>query len=278
MFNGYLILDDTQNIKRTKMIQTAGNAEYRAVLNVQDDCVTAIGLGVLVAAKRHPNLNERTYLGKDLHHQLSGKRRMQKRVNEVERLGRWARVAPAFPAGQGCYLAAALLEQIMAGHLLVPQTIRVCSGPVVVRQSTDIMAIEDQLVAHAARYIRVNACQITSVQQVARAMCLSLRQLQKRFHKALAVTLRQEIRRHRIRAAARMLLESDLSIAYITRRIGYDNPANVARAFRNEMGITPRDYRQRYSLQNDLSFTNHGEDTTNGSCGTQTVVEQDRTN
>ena len=102
------LLMSTTTLRRTHDIlkQTAGNAEYRAVLNVQDDCVTAIGLGVLVAAKRHPNLNERTYLGKDLHHQLSGKRRMQKRVNEVERLGCWARVAPAFPAGPGSYLAA----------------------------------------------------------------------------------------------------------------------------------------------------------------------------
>ena len=66
----------------------------------------AVGLGVLVASKRHPNMNERTYKGQDLHHQLSGPRLMQKRINEAERFGRWARVAPAFPAGEGTYLAA----------------------------------------------------------------------------------------------------------------------------------------------------------------------------
>ncbi len=101
------LLMSTTTLRRTHDIlkQTQQQPEYRAILNVQDDCNVAIGLGVLVASKRHPNLNERTLNGRDLHHQLSGKRRMQRRMNEAERLGRWARIAPAFPAGEGVYLA-----------------------------------------------------------------------------------------------------------------------------------------------------------------------------
>jgi len=85
--------------------QSQQQPEYRAVLNVQDDCNIAIGLGVLVASKRHPEFNQRTYKGRDLHHQLSGPRRMQNRIDEVQRFGRWSRIAFAFPAGQGTYLA-----------------------------------------------------------------------------------------------------------------------------------------------------------------------------
>ncbi|MCM2375286.1 hypothetical protein [Aporhodopirellula aestuarii] len=101
------LLMSATTLRRTHDIlkQTQQQPEYRAILNVQDDCNIAIGLGVLVASKRHPNINERTLKGRDLHHQLSGKRRMQRRMNEVERLGRWARIAPAFPAGEGVYLA-----------------------------------------------------------------------------------------------------------------------------------------------------------------------------
>jgi len=94
-------------LRRTHDIlkQTQQQPKYRAILNVQDDCNTAVGLGVLVASKRHPNMGERTYKGRDLHHQLSGKRMMQKRINEAERFGRWARIAPAFAAGEGTYLS-----------------------------------------------------------------------------------------------------------------------------------------------------------------------------
>jgi hypothetical protein len=101
------LLMSVTTLRRTHDIlkQTQQQPKYRGILNVQDDCITAIGLGVLVASKRHPNMNERTLKGQDLHHQLSGKRCMQKRINEAERFGRWARIAPAFPAGQGVYLA-----------------------------------------------------------------------------------------------------------------------------------------------------------------------------
>ena len=83
--------------------QTQNQSQYRSILNLQDDCNAAAALGCLVASKRHPNYMERTLEGKDLHHQLSGKRHMQGRMNEVERFGRWSRIAPAFPAGIGTY-------------------------------------------------------------------------------------------------------------------------------------------------------------------------------
>ena len=94
-------------LRRTHDIlkMTAGHPEYVSVLNIQDDCNAAAALGCLVASKRHPNFNERLMKGKDLHHQLNGKRHMQGRMNEVERFGRWARIAPAFSAGTGTYEA-----------------------------------------------------------------------------------------------------------------------------------------------------------------------------
>ena len=101
------LLMTVTTLRRTHDIlkQTQQQPKYRSVLNIQDDCNVAVGLGVLVASKRHPNMNERTLQGKDLHHQLSGPRMMQKRMNEAERFGRWARIAPAFPAGEGVYLS-----------------------------------------------------------------------------------------------------------------------------------------------------------------------------
>jgi hypothetical protein len=58
---------------------------------------------------------ERTLDGKDLHHQLSGKRHMQGRMNEAERFGRWSRIAPAFPAGVGSYFWSE--EELVDSHV-----------------------------------------------------------------------------------------------------------------------------------------------------------------
>ena len=99
------VLMTVTTLRRTHDIlkQTQGQPKYRSILNVQDDCNAAAALGCLVASKRHPNYMERTMDGRDLHHQLSGKRHMQGRINEAERFGRWSRMAPAFPAGVGTY-------------------------------------------------------------------------------------------------------------------------------------------------------------------------------
>lgn len=101
------LLMTATTLRRTHDIlkQTQQQPKYRSILNVQDDCNIAVGLGVLVASKRHPNMGERLLKGRDLHHQLSGPRMMQKRMNEAERFSRWARIAPAFPAGEGVYLS-----------------------------------------------------------------------------------------------------------------------------------------------------------------------------
>jgi hypothetical protein len=101
------LLMTVTTLRRTHDIlkQTQNQSKYRSILNLQDDCNAAAALGCLVASKRHPNYMERTLKEKDLHHQLSGKRHMQGRMNEPERFGRWQRIAPAFPAGTGTYFS-----------------------------------------------------------------------------------------------------------------------------------------------------------------------------
>jgi hypothetical protein len=85
--------------------QTAGHPEYISTLNIQDDCNIAAALGCLVAVKRHPMKTPRLYEGRDFHFQIAGDRHVDKRMNEMDRLVRWQRIAPPMPAGYGTYQA-----------------------------------------------------------------------------------------------------------------------------------------------------------------------------
>jgi hypothetical protein len=87
------------------LLQTAGKSEYKAFLNIQDDPNIAAALGLLVAVKRHPMNTPRLYKGKDLHFQISGNRHVDKRLNEMDRLALWQRVALPMAAGYGTYLS-----------------------------------------------------------------------------------------------------------------------------------------------------------------------------
>ena len=100
------LLVSTTTMRRISDIlsQSQGQSKYIAKLNIQDDPQVAAGMGCLIASKRHPNYMERTLDGKDFHHQMSGARMIQQRMNEIERFGRWSRIAPAFSAGTGSFL------------------------------------------------------------------------------------------------------------------------------------------------------------------------------
>lgn len=87
------------------LLQTAGNSEYKAFLNIQDDCNVAAALGLLVAVKRHPMNTPRMYKGKDLHFQITGDRHVDKRFNEMDRFAMWQRIAPPMRSGYGTFLA-----------------------------------------------------------------------------------------------------------------------------------------------------------------------------
>jgi len=95
--------------------QTAGNPDYRALLNIQDDCNIAAALGCVVAVKRHPMKTPRLYEGRDFHFQIAGDRQVNKRFNEMDRLVRWQRIALPMPAGFGTYKASkeVLIDQFI---------------------------------------------------------------------------------------------------------------------------------------------------------------------
>lgn len=136
------ILVSTTTMRRTHDIlkQTQCCPQYRGILNLQDDPQVAAGLGCLISSKRHPNYMERTYKGKDLHHQIRGKRMVQKRMNEIERFGRWQRIAPAFAAGQGSYLASAHDLIDCYPHTESDTWFKACWGKLVYQSAPAIMA------------------------------------------------------------------------------------------------------------------------------------------
>lgn len=136
------ILVSTSTMRRVHDIleQTQSSSEYIAVLNIQDDPQVAAGMGCLIASKRHSNYMERTYKGEDFHHQIRGKRMVQHRMNEIERFGRWQRIAPAFPAGEGTYLSSNVELIDSYPHTERDTWFKPCYGKVVYQSAPAIMS------------------------------------------------------------------------------------------------------------------------------------------
>jgi LacI family transcriptional regulator len=141
------------------------------------------------------------------------------------------------------YEAAALLDRLMAG--IPPQDIiSVPPSHVVVRQSTDLIAIEDSDLAQALRLIRELACTGIDVDHVAEEVGLSRSALHRRFLRLLKRTPKNEIMRIRIERAKILLAHTDKITENIARKCGFSSLKYFNMAFRRETGMTPAAYRR----------------------------------
>lgn len=142
------------------------------------------------------------------------------------------------------YESAEALHLLIRGRQAVERKIIVAASHVVTRRSTNILAVEDPYVARALRFIRDHGRVPVSVTQVAQAAALSRRALEKRFRQSLARSVFSEIRRIRVEYISQLLAETTLPVSEVAEQLSFDGPHHIARYFRKERGMTPREFRQ----------------------------------
>lgn len=143
------------------------------------------------------------------------------------------------------YEAAALLQKLMRGAATVPARITTPPKTIVTRQSTDTLAVKDEVVARALRAIRERACHRIRIDEVARSVGVSRSVLQRRFHAALGCTINEKLIAHRLETAKRLLMETDLTLPDIAERSGFQHPEYMAYVFQRQTGTSPARHRIR---------------------------------
>ncbi|NNM86791.1 MAG: XylR family transcriptional regulator [Phycisphaerales bacterium] len=146
------------------------------------------------------------------------------------------------------YEAAALLSRMMAGDAPPKQAVLVPPRGVVVRRSTEFMAIDDADVVEALRLIRSAATRGLSVDHVLAAIPASRRTLERRFRKLVGRGMQAEIRRVRLEHAKTLLRDTDLQMPAVAKKSGFSGPERMAKFFRLVEGRTPREYRNQHRV------------------------------
>lgn len=141
--------------------------------------------------------------------------------------------------------AAALLERLMDGVATPRSPVLIRPRGVVVRRSTDIVAITDRRVSRAIGYIAENyADPMLSVDTVAHAVGMSRRNIERGFREETSCTINEHIVGVRMREASRILLaHPNARSAEVAARVGIASEGTFFRAFRRFFGTTPRDHR-----------------------------------
>lgn len=154
----------------------------------------------------------------------------------------------ALNLGKAGYDAAALLDRMMATGSDAARTILIQPVNVVTRLSTDVLAVDDQYVVAALRYIRGHARTNVGVAAVVANCGASRRVLEKRFRSILGHTIHDEISRVRTEMVTAMLTETQMPVSEIARELDFPDVAHLSRYFRKATGLSPLQYRKRFVL------------------------------
>jgi LacI family transcriptional regulator len=150
---------------------------------------------------------------------------------------------------QAGYEAAELLNAIMTGQEAMPgHPILARVSRVVVRQSSDILAINDPHIAAAVHFIRTHFNSPIQVVDVVNATSLSRRVLEKKFRAVLKRSILDEIMRRRVEHIVDLLLKSNMSIDQIVASSTFDSASHMIRVFRKHMGMPPRAFRKTHGI------------------------------
>jgi AraC family transcriptional regulator of adaptative response / methylphosphotriester-DNA alkyltransferase methyltransferase len=82
-----------------------------------------------------------------------------------------------------------------------------------------------------------------SLDDIARRLASSRRQLQRAYSEIGNTTFRDHLTRVRMERAAELLGRRSVTVREVANRVGYRQPAQFAKAFRREKGIAPSDFR-----------------------------------
>jgi LacI family transcriptional regulator len=148
----------------------------------------------------------------------------------------------AFRAG---YLAAECLACLLDGGQPEAGDVRVAPAGVVCRQSTDILAINDRLVAAALNYIREHACRGLTVGQVLRQVYTSRSVLEKKFRAHLKCSPQAGIRRVQVAKISQLLHETDFPLKKIAGLTGFKHVEYMCVVFKRLTGLAPGAYRKK---------------------------------
>ena len=141
--------------------------------------------------------------------------------------------------------AAALVDRMLHGGKAPAKPLLIEPTRIIVRQSTDTLAIDDADLARAIAFIRTHASSPIQVGDTLRTVPVSRRSLDRRFQQTLGRTPAEEIRRARLERASQLLADTDMPIPKVAACSGFGSREYFARAFRLQTGLSPRQYRSR---------------------------------
>lgn len=111
--------------------------------------------------------------------------------------------------------------------------------------SGDFTPAQKEMAVRAQQMIMDNLERHLTISELSRALHASPTQIKVCFRKVYGMPVYTYARSLRMKAAAKLLEETEDSVLEIAGKTGYENGSKFAEAFRNVMGLSPAKYRRK---------------------------------
>ena len=132
----------------------------------------------------------------------------------------------------------------MSGKKLRKKNFVIDPMGIVVRQSTDVLAIDEPKVAKAMAFIQEHAFEGIKVPDVVEAAAVSRSGLETRFAKTLGYTIRAAIRQVQLERARRLISDTNVPLKQVASDTGFRSVQHMTTLFGKSFGQSPAKYRE----------------------------------
>jgi len=140
--------------------------------------------------------------------------------------------------------AARMLDEAMRTGRTASAVVFVPPAGIAVRRSSDVLAVEDADLRKALRLIQAKGCTELSAAEVATAVGLPRRLLDRKFQRTLGCTIHDELQRTKVAEAKRLLAETDDKLLVVSVRSGFAHAPQLCNVFKTVVGMSPMQYRK----------------------------------
>lgn len=156
--------------------------------------------------------------------------------------------AVSLPEERWGYEAARLLLDMMRRKSCRGDDILLPPLGITERESTSGLATDDPYVINAMRFINDHAADAISVGDVAKAVSLGRRALERRFSHSIQSTILHQIHRAHVELAKHLLVDTDMCMHAVAVESGLSDEKHLRRLFQHLEGTTPAAYRRCHRI------------------------------
>lgn len=165
-------------------------------------------------------------------------------VKEVKDMGFTVKRKDALDEARGLIDALAKADRAGIGLMAFRLLSTISKEQVSANRKRYFQETEDEFVAEIEQYLRENLRESVTLDRLEEVFGCSKSTIINKFIRTCQYTPMKYLANLRMMEAERQLIDTNASMTYIAESVGYDNPSNFSRAFKQFTGLSPSAYRK----------------------------------